>query len=106
MLIDPGAEDPRAHIEFRDEVPRGKTKKGTTTIATLGLDDGAHNEWRRERLDYLRELIERIGLHHADPRPEVKKTVEAARLALTRATNADAQFSAMAQDFLATHPIP
>jgi hypothetical protein len=107
LLIDPGgAEDPRDHIEFHDEVPRGKTAKGTTTISTLGLDDGAHDEWRRERLDYLRELIEGIELHRTDPRPEVKKKVAAARLALSQSTNADAPFSAMAQDFLAKHPIP
>jgi uncharacterized protein (TIGR02646 family) len=106
-LIDPaGTEDPRDHIEFHDEVPRGKTAKGATTISVIGLDDGAHDEWRRERLAELRELIERIELHRADTRPKVKKTVEDARLALTRATMADAPFSSMAQDFLAKHPIP
>jgi hypothetical protein len=107
LLIDPGGvEDPRDHIEFHNEVPRGKTVKGTATISTLGLDDGAHDEWRRERLDYLRELIEQIELHRADPRPKVKKRVADARLALTQATNDDAPFSAMAQDFLAKHTIP
>ena len=107
LLIDPGgAEDPRDHIEFHDEVPRGKTVKGSTTISTLGLDDGAHDEWRRERLDYLRELIERIELHRTDPRPEVQKTVTDARLILTQSTKSDARFSAMAQDYFKKHPIP
>jgi hypothetical protein len=36
----------------------------------------------------------------------VQKRVADARLILTQATNADAPFSAMAQDFLSNHPIP
>jgi uncharacterized protein (TIGR02646 family) len=107
LLLDPGGvEDPRDHIEFHDEVPRGKTDIGRKTISTLILDDGAHDEWRRERLEYLRELIELIELHRADSRPKVKKKVADARVSLTQATNADAPFSAMAQDYLAKHPIP
>jgi hypothetical protein len=107
LLVDPGgAEDPRDHIEFHDEVPRGKTTKGTITISSLGLDDGRHDEWRRERLDYLRELIEQIELHRTDRRRTVQQRVASARLALAWAMNADAPFSAMAQDFLAKHPIP
>ena len=58
LLLDPGSDDPEAHIAFRGAVPFaiGGNLRGKTTIQLLGLDREALLERRRERLTHLKTL--------------------------------------------------
>jgi uncharacterized protein (TIGR02646 family) len=59
LLIDPYQDDPSEHIEWNQDVPRGRTDRGTTTIETLGLDrDGQLSDARRGHLTAIRNLLE------------------------------------------------
>ncbi len=106
-MLDPsGSEDPRNHIRFHDEVVVGLSTSGLLTISTMGLDAGARDESRRERLTQLRlyiAIIERLG---HDPHPKSVAMVANARIALNQAPTPNAPFSSMAIDFLAKNPPP
>jgi hypothetical protein len=58
LFIDPTAEDPTAHIGFREEYPYpiGGSPRGDATLRALGLDRPELVERRRERLQTIRLL--------------------------------------------------
>ena len=101
LLIDPsGSDDPRDHIIFQQEIPKGLTKRGRTTIEVLKLDRPALNDLRRERLNQLKRLREIADLLAGDRRRKVVTIVKSARQELLAAMQPDAPFSAMAKDFI------
>jgi uncharacterized protein (TIGR02646 family) len=105
LLLDPsGADDPRDHIQFHQEVPRGRTSRGRTTIEALKLDRVALNDVRREKFAQLQSLRALLTLLDADPRPESVAIVTGARASLQEATRPTATFSGMARDFLNPRP--
>jgi len=46
LIIDPGLDNPQAHLTFDREVPRGLDDKGKITILRIGLDRKKLNEYR------------------------------------------------------------
>ena len=91
LLIDPGNVNPENFIGFRDEYPYAINGNvlGKTTIEALGLDREALNDQRRdhlEKLKLIKILAESLEPESAD-----------ARSYLERATQIDAEFSAMAK---------
>jgi len=95
LLIDPGHEDPSAHIDFAFDplkrlVPTGTTERGRETMRTLALDRDDLVEIRRT---YYRAAIEPLLVHWRDipaERPRWRAEAEA----LVRE---DREFSAMAR---------
>ena len=68
LLVDPGgADDPRDHIRFHQEVPVHRTELGRVTIEILDLDRSDLNEARKERLAVLQNTHQ-IGHGEALPR--------------------------------------
>ena len=45
LIIDPGRDDPQAHLTFDREVPRGLDEKGRITILRIGLDRKKLNDY-------------------------------------------------------------
>lgn len=100
LLVDPGgAEDPRNHIGFYQEIPIGKSKQGRVTIEILCLDRRCLNEARKERLEVLKRFhdIVRLSPYFTDEPQLAQK----AKDFLDSAVKACAEFSSMAQDLLA-----
>jgi uncharacterized protein (TIGR02646 family) len=100
-ILDPGGtDDPRDHIRFEGPTPEGITALGRSTICALGLDrDGL----MKERLRHLKRLATLRDL--ADLPPDgldaamLDKRRDAAR-ELQQMVGPNAEYSAMAQDFL------
>lgn len=106
LLLKPdGAEDPRGHIEFNEEVPVGKTPEGRKTVETLGLARKEH-EVRLRLLDQLKSCRKVVATYCNDPSAAALEFVAEARGIIARAIRPEAPFSAMAMAFVERNPIP
>ena len=112
LFLNPAAEDPSEHIEFRDEQarPKKRSPKGRLTIQALGLN---RTELRHQRLKYLRllrqiksdrdlidQLVREDEAAGKKPRQEERRHLAELDLLLSESQQDDAQFAAMARDFL------
>lgn len=105
MLKPDGPEDPRDHIRFKEEFPKGLTERGRWTIEVLGLSRIEHRP-RKTRLNELKKAREQILRYRQDLTPAAVEIVGDAYSLLARAILPDAPFSAMAIDFLDANPLP
>ena len=97
IFVDPAAEEPRHHIRFRGVEVEGLTKRGLRTIEGLGLRRDDLEEARAKVLEPLETLCSVIE----DLKGKVQSAkVERARRLLNKATQPEAEFSAMMRDFL------
>jgi hypothetical protein len=104
VIIDPGAEDPRDHINFHLEEPVGLTGKGHRTIQILGLRHADFEEGRRTKLGVLRGFKDAVDLAIASGIGANDPLVVGMLAVLRAATQPDAEFSSMAIDFLSGWP--
>ncbi|HTE42870.1 MAG TPA: hypothetical protein VK629_18755 [Steroidobacteraceae bacterium] len=104
LILDPGgSEDPRNHIGFTDNVPRALTDLGRHTITILGLDRIELNSRRLKhfrRLVALRRVV--LAFEGSAMTPDQAAALRDAQAELQQATEPTAEYSAMAQDLLAT----
>ena len=96
LFVDPALEDPRRHIRFRGPAVAPLTEKGRETILGLGLRRSGLEEERRKRLDILKTFRRILELGSERERDEV----ELVRRHLEAAVRSEAEYSAMARDFL------
>ena len=104
LFVNPGAEDPRRHLRYRNDAPYPLTKKGEITIKELGLIADKRPFLREERLGKLKLL----GYHCKviEYSLEEPENIELAKLAkisqkwLAELSHPIAEFSSMAQDFI------
>lgn len=107
LLLDPGgSEDPRQHIIYHAEVPKGVSAKGKKTIEVVGLADERHGEPRRKRLADLDEIRRLVLRFRVNPDPEVQQLVEDSREVLRRSMLPSAPYSAMVWDYFKDLPFP
>lgn len=97
VFVDPARDEPADHIEFREDIPVGRTKRGTVTIASLGLRRPSLAERRLEKLKMLQQL--RAAVVPLQKRGK-NDLVEEIRETLTNAVRPSAEFSAMAWSLL------
>jgi 5-methylcytosine-specific restriction endonuclease McrA len=98
VILSPGGPiDPRAHIVFHQEVPKGLTELGKRTIEVVGLDLN-----REDRLSYLNliRVQKRWADHGDDGDARMQRFAREAREFLEKAVQPETAFSAMATDFL------
>lgn len=100
ILCPGGPPDPRDHIDFNRDVPRGTSAPGRTTITRLKLDREALCASRRKHFRLLEALLEIVRLGRGSVEPDRIQSVENARAALRGCMAADAEFSAASRDFL------
>jgi hypothetical protein len=106
LILCPGCPDnPRDHIDFHNEIPKGITPRGKVTVGTLGLDRRDH-EPRLKRFSDLVDLRDLVLRWRRDRSPAARLIVARARAALAQATQPTAPWSAMAQDYLRNNPPP
>jgi hypothetical protein len=106
LLLDPsGPDDPREHIQFHEDVPRGITEMGRTTVDVLKLDRVALNDRRREKLNTVRTLRSVVTLLADDASPEAVATVADARAELRKVVEPSSAYSAMVLDFINPRPL-
>ena len=97
LLLDPsGPENPRDHIVFDFEFPRGKTDFGKKTIEICGLDRASLNEMRKQLIDDIKICIEIVQskAHIED------SIVELANNYIANCQKPNAMFSAAATDYI------
>lgn len=104
-FVKPDVEDPLVHIDWRKDVPFGRTRRGIVTVALLGLAEPAHEE-RLKRYREAEELRENIVDCHASVDPAVVALIARARAKLLSWTQPDQPFSAMIAAFLRDNPLP
>ncbi len=101
LLINALEEDPRVHINFRDDAPQALTRKGRISIDVLGLHRPALREDRLEKLAILESFSNLTTLAAKTSRnAQLKKLAAEAQKYLDSAVLPEAEFSSMAQDFL------
>ena len=100
LFVNPAQEDPRRHIRFRGEVAIPVTNRGRETIQGMGLRRDDLEEARREKLELLRTLHLLVKLKKDSAEPNDQNAVEKARKFLAEAVLPNAEYSAMAHDFL------
>ncbi len=112
LLIDPTEvnKDPRNHIRFLDDAPNPQDRKGQKTIEVLRLDGGEGGKERpflkekrhklfHEELCFRKKFLEKAKEYMDDV--EIQLLAAEARDYLAKAKLPEAEFSSMAQDFLA-----
>ena len=106
LLLDPGATDnPRTHIEFRQERAIGLTEAGHKTIQIVGLNRPALIEDRRSRLRQLRYVQDVVNLRTGSNDADGNGLLDDALRELADAILPETMFSAMAIDFLGGEPV-
>jgi len=99
LLLDPGGrKNPRTHIIFEGQFPRGKTLYGEKTIEICGLGRDALNNMRKKLIG---DIDARIAILESSSHQK-RSTVAKARRFIRDSIKADAQFSATAIDYLST----
>jgi uncharacterized protein (TIGR02646 family) len=105
-FVDPVRQDPREHIDFVDDAPRGLTLQGQKTIDGLGLCRAGLKGERRNWLDAIRKSYEVLKLARAHPEiPELWAMAEEEREFIRAAMRPDAKFSSMVIDYVNRHPL-
>ncbi len=96
VFIDPGSEDPAAHIGFREHVPFAidASERGERTIEALGLRRSALSEDRRRHYETLR-LLYGVAVSGGPHATRARDVVE-------RMTAADAEYAAMCRAAVAS----
>lgn len=104
LFIDPGSEDPAAHIGFREEYPFaiGGSVRGQATIDSLGLLRPALTERRRERIQTLRHLRAAVAVLKRRRDQESKALVREITAELSRSTEDVAEYAGMVRAAFAT----
>ncbi|MFN2393801.1 MAG: hypothetical protein ABR566_17795 [Pyrinomonadaceae bacterium] len=104
LFVNPGIEDPRRHIRYRNDAPYPLTKKGAVTIKELGLlaDNRPFlREERLEKLKVLRYYCKVVEYSQKNPgNAELAELAENARKCLAELSHPAAEFSSMAKDFI------
>ena len=101
LILDPGgAEDPREHIRFHREIAVGLTEIGKTTIRSIGLNRVDLEETRRKRMAHLDALSRTVAISKRILDPELAASADDASRELSAAVLPDAEFSAMATQFV------
>lgn len=98
LLIDPASEEPTDYIRFNRHIvqPVNNSVRGATTSRVLGLNRGPLKHRREEWLEKLKRL--RFVAETA----ESESLKSLAKKLLFRCAQADAEFSAMARDYLSS----
>ena len=97
-LFNPGGPfEPRDHIVFYQEVPKGLTDLGKRTIDVLGLDEDRPD--RKSYLEFVR-LQKALAEHGESGNPTMQRYAKEALDFLAQAVKPDMPFSAMTIDFL------
>ena len=99
VFINPAEEDPRDHIRFDDDLPKGTSRRGLVTVVRLCL---RRVELREDRLALLRQIEtyqDILKLPAEDP--AVAKLQASAREFIEAAKQRDAEFSSMVIDYVA-----
>ena len=100
ILCPGGPPDPRDHISFSRDVPKGSSSAGRTTVSRLKLDREALCASRRKHFRLLEALLEIVRIGRESAEPDRIQSVENARAALRGCMAPEAEFSAVSQDFL------
>ncbi len=105
IFIDPGQEDPTAHIEFIDSVAHGKTARGQETIQALGLNRDALDDKRRTLVKLHRALLEALESLIDRRDVQAKAATQAVLERLCAAMRDDAEYAAMNRSLIRAHPL-
>jgi len=93
--------NPRRHISFEDEVPKGRTRVGKTTIDNIGLNGAFLGGKRRERLRMIDAWLDVVLAAKEYPGDaELQAKAAEFRSCIKSAKRPDAEFSSMAMDYL------
>jgi len=100
IIINPGTEDPRLHIQFHLDEPVGITERGKLNIKLLGLRHPSLEEGRRKLLILLKTIHDLIQLHLSEGKDIHDPELTGPILILREAIQPSAEFSSMSRDFL------
>lgn len=104
LFVNPVAQEPRRHIRFDRDLPRGITSRGRMTIDGIGL---RRSELTEARLELLKQIDTAYvflncptNAFRAELRAKAAELQAEAREFIDAAVKPDAQFSSMAKDYV------
>lgn len=103
LLINPGLEDPRDHIRFRNDAPMPLTEVGRVTIKTIGLRRPELSERRQERIALVKTFQRILDLARSSSDQRLSDLEDEASDHLNSAARPGAEFSSMVHDYLRLH---
>ena len=107
LILKPnGPDNPRGHIQFREEVAIAISDAGDATIDFVGLNRLPLIEKRLGVFNALKRIHEVARVFRRSRGAEQRQVVAEARAYLIKARQPQAEFSAMASDFLQVAGIP
>ena len=107
LILKPsGPQNPRDHIRFLEEIATGMTNAGDATVDFVGLNRLPLIEKRLGAYNILKRLHEAVRVFRNARGVAQRQVVANARTYLRTATQPEAEFSAMASDFLQIAGIP
>ncbi len=102
LFVDPASQNPSDVIRFRKHVPFAvkSNTAGKQTIQSLGLKREALNEHRSALLLWIVTMWQTISLLRKSDSAEAMRRLKQAEITLRSAINPNAEYSAMARDYL------
>ena len=98
LLVDPGREDPRVHIRFRESTVIYRTVVGKKSIEVLKLRRDPLDDDRERQLDKFRSHCSIVELE--EDHSELTAIAEEMKVQILAAMQADSEFSSMFRDFI------
>ena len=103
LFIDPSRQNPRRHIRFENEVPKGQTPAGRITIKGIGLDSPQLMGYRRDKIAEVKIRLEYIEAAAQLPDDaDVQAKAMEFRQYVKSAKQPGAEFSSMVIDYLSS----
>jgi uncharacterized protein (TIGR02646 family) len=100
LLIDPGEDNPRDHIQFKFDKPIFFSYRGEQTIEILQLNEENLRKEREEKLSVIQSLIDLVNLAEERKDADWDKTAANARRILDESILPQSSFSSMIHDYL------
>ena len=101
LILNPGgSKNPLEHICFHNELAKGITKAGKTTVDMIGLNRHPLQESRLEKLDLLKHLCKIVRILESDNGSDLQNSIEETQNIMQTYVNRESEYSAMASEFL------
>ena len=101
LILNPGgSNNPLEHICFHNELAKGTTKAGKTTVDMIGLNRHPLQESRLEKLDLLKHLCNIVRILESHNGNDAQNSIEATQNLIQAYASRESEYSAMASEFL------
>ena len=101
LILNPGgSKDPLENIYFHNDLAKGITKAGKTTVDMIGLNRQPLQESRLEKLALLKHLCKIVRILKSHNGSDMRNSIEETENLMQAYASQESEYSAMASEFL------